>query len=120
GPRAENDLLELGRHRQAAAGGDGVLELLAPRRRGLADLPGRRLKALLADRIGHAAGGDSEAREPVGIQPAAPPIGPPVASCDLVRVGRDGGVLDGIAAGAGVSGLDYGLRRLAVGDGAER
>ena len=88
GPRAENDLLELGRHRQAAAGGDGVLELLAPRRRGLADLPGRRLEVLLADRIGHVAGGESEAREPVGIQPEAHPIVPPVEHGHLSDAGH--------------------------------
>ena len=88
GPSAEDNFLELVRRGEAAARGDGVLELLPGERRGLADLPGRGLEVLLPDRIGHIARGEPEARQPLRVQPEAHAIVPPVEHGHLPHAGH--------------------------------
>ena len=88
GPRAEDDVLELGRRREAPARGDGVLELLPGQRRRLADLSGRGLEVLLPHRVGHVAGGEPEAGESVGVQPEPHAVVPPVEHGHLPHAGH--------------------------------
>ena len=69
---AEDDVLELLRLGQPAEGGDGELERLAGcGRRLLAEVAGRHLHVLLADGVGHVAGGQVQRRQPLGVDPEA-------------------------------------------------
>ena len=80
----EDDVAELVRVDQTAQRVDGQLELLTRRRRLLADLAGRDLEVLLADRVDHVHRGQVERRQLVRVEPG------PHAVVALAQVGHAG------------------------------